>query len=313
MKSNTGIGVSVWAVLLIGGSAPGGAWADDATSQPADEAEPATAMEDESEKPLAFFIWPEPAKLEGPLVTDRPGFSNTAFLVPRGHAHLELGHVYSYDQEKRTETQNHLVAGTSLRVGLLDDMELRVGWSGMSLTESKFPDESPRTGRHFMNHQHDDGATDMSIGFKMPILKHSGTNYLPNLSMVPSISIPTGANNKTSGDVDPTFLLAWNYPITSKFTAYGVGSIAAVTDSEGRYAQATGSLAGSYTIDERWSVFIEYFGIYPSTRETDCQHNINGGPVFLISDNIQMDLAVGMGLNEEAPDFFVNWGISIRF
>ncbi len=283
-----------------------------ASAQSSKESPASQPSEDAAPAPFSFFIWPEAAPLEGPLSTDRPGFSNTASLVPRGHTHLEIGHIYSYDQEKRSETQSHLVPGTSLRVGLLDDFELRVGWSGMSLTETKFPDVS-RAGRHFKNHQHDDGATDMSVGFKMPILKHSDTNHLPNLSMVPSISLPTGTDSKTTGDVDPTFQLAWNYPITPKFLLYGVGSIAAISDADGRYAQSTGSLAESYTITDKLSFFIEYFGIYPSTRSTDCQHNINGGPVYLITDNIQLDLAVGMGLNEEAPDFFINWGVSIRF
>lgn len=288
----------VWPALCIAQQDSGSA-----TSQP---------VLAESSARFSFFIWPEAAKLEGPLSTDRPGFSNTAFLVPRGHAHIELGHIYSYDQEGHNETQSHLIPGTSLRMGLLDDLELRVGWSGMSLTESKFRDVSPG-GRTFTNHQHDDGATDMSVGFKAPILKHTDTNHLPNLSMVPSLSIPTGTDNKTSGDVDPTFQLAWNYPVTSKFLVYGVGSIASISDSEGRFAQATGSLAGSYTVTDKLSFFIEYFGIFPSTRNSDCQHNINGGPVFLINDNMQLDLAVGMGLNEEAPDFFINWGFSIRF
>ena len=300
MKLNRNVFIVAWIVSPAFSLAQNG---DTASSQPAEP----------EEAPFSFFIWPEPAKLEGSLATDRPGFSTSAFLVPRGHAHLELGHIYSYDQEKRSETQNHLVPGASLRVGLLDDFELRVGWSGMSLTESKFPDESPRTGRRFKNHQHEDGATDMNVGFKMPILKHTDENCLPNLSMIPSLSLPPGTDNKTTGDVDPTFLLAWNYPLTDKFLLYGVGSIASISDSEGRFAQATGSLAGAYTINSKWSVFVEYFGIYPSTRDTDCQHNINGGPVFLINDNMQLDFAVGMGLNEEAPDFFINWGLSIRF
>lgn len=279
------------------------------TTQPAEEAE----EEVQAESKPGFFIWPEPAKLEGALSTDRPGFSDSAFLVPRGHAHLELGHVYSYDQEKHSETQNHTVPGTSLRVGLLDDFELRVKWSGMSMTESKFRDESPRTGRHFTNHQHDDGATDMSLGFKTPILKHTDTNHLPNVSMVPAISIASGSDNKTSGDADPSFELAWNYPVTPKFVLYGVGSIAGVSDAESRFPQAAASFAGCYTVTDKLSFFVEYFGIYPNSRNTDCQHNINGGPVYLITDNIQLDLAVGMGLNEEAPDFFINWGLSIRF
>ena len=278
------------------------------------ERKPTTLPDTEAQAkpPFSFFVWPEPAKLEGPLSTDRPGFSDTAFLVPRGHAHIEMGHIYSYDQEKRSETQSHLVAGTSLRVGLLDEFELRVKWSGMSLTESKFPDVSS-AGRHFKNHQHDDGATDMSVGFKTPLLKHTDTNHLPNVSMVPALSLPTGTDNKTTGDVDPSFELAWNYPLSDKFVLYGVGSIASISDAQGRFAQAAGSLAGCYTVNSELSFFLEYFGVYPNTRDTDCQHNINGGPVFLITDNIQLDVGIGMGLNEEAPDFFINWGLSIRF
>ncbi|RIK66108.1 MAG: hypothetical protein DCC65_10830 [Planctomycetota bacterium] len=277
------------------------------------EGEPQSSQPAAEEKsPFSFFIWPEPAKLEGPISTDRPGFSTSASLVPRGHMHIEVGHIYSYDQEKRTETQSHLVPGTGLRVGLLDDLELRVNWNGMSLTESKFRDTSP-AGRRFTNHQHDDGAGDMSTGFKFPVLKHTDTNHQPNISLVPTISLPTGGKTKTTGDVDPSILLAWNYPLTEKFTLYGIGSVASISDSDGRFCQSAASFAGSYTISDQWSFFVEYFGIYPNTRNSDCQHNINGGPVFLITDNIQLDLAVGMGLNEEAPDFFVNWGISIRF
>ena len=258
-----------------------------------------------------FLFWPEPAKLDGALITDRPGFSDSAGLVPRGHAHLELGYVYAHDKEENTHTNTQNAPGTSLRIGLLDDFELRVKWNGMSYVERTFQDISP-AGRRYTHKQRDDGGGDMSIGFKMPILKRGGTN-LPNISILPALSIPTGSSSKTTGDVDPEFRFSWNYPIDSKLTIYGIGSLASISDIEGRFAQATGSLAASYAVTSKFSLFIEYFGIYPNTRDSDCSHNLNGGPVYLINDNIQLDLAVGMGLNEEAPDFFINTGISFRF
>jgi hypothetical protein len=263
-------------------------------------------------KPFAFFIWPEPAKLDGPIATDRPGYSDTAFLVPRGHTQLEIGFLFSHDTEGDTNTKTHTLPVASLRVGLLDDFELRVKWGGMSLVDGYAPFTTPG-GRNITKQDHVDGATDMSVGFKAPILKHTDTNCLPNVSMVPSLSLPVGTDTKTSGDVDPTFELAWNYPITSKLTINGVGSIASISDSEGRFAQASGSFAGCYAITDKLSFFVEYFGIYPNTRHSDCQHDIDLGPVILITDNIQLDFAVGMGLNEEAPDFFTNMGVSFRF
>lgn len=259
-----------------------------------------------------FPHWPGPAALSGALATDRPGFSDTAFLVPRGHAHVELGFGYTCDHEDQERSRTASVGATALRVGVLDDLELRIKWGGMSLEDTHYPDKSP-AGRSYIHHENIDGATDMSVGFKLPVLRHSDSNLLPNLSLIPSISLPTGSDTKTSGDVDPALELAWNYPITGRLTLYGTGAIASVTDSDGRFAQSSGSLAAGYALTDRLSFFVEYFGIYPNTRSADCQHNINGGPVFLINNNVQIDFAVGMGLNEESPDFFANVGLSIRF
>lgn len=270
--------------------------------------------ENDTAKPgFSFFIWPEPAKLQGPIATDRPGYSDTASLVPRGHVQLETGYFnYTYDQEHHSETQNFTTPNTSLRIGLLDDFELRVKWGGYSTTETKEP-STTKAGRPITDHQHEDGATDMSVGFKSPILKHTDDNHLPNISIVPSMSLPTGTDNKTSGDVDPTFEAAWNYPVTDKLTIYGVGTVASISDSDGRFCQSSASAAVSYALTDKLSFFFEYFGIYPNSPHSDCQHNINGGPVILITDNIQLDFGIGMGLNEESPDFFTNVGISIRF
>lgn len=292
------------------------ATAQQSTSQPTDDERflvtPPTVEAPDRHGPTAeFFVWPQPASLEGPLVTDRPGFSDSAILVPRGHAHLELGYVYAYDKEEGAHTNTQLAPGTSLRIGLLDDFELRVKWNGMSYVERTFQDISP-AGRRYTHKQRDDGGGDINIGFKVPILKRGDTE-LPNISILPALWIPMGSETKTTGDVDPEFRFAWNLPVNEKLTIYGVGSIASISDIEERFAQATGSLAASYAVTSKFSLFVEYFGIYPNSRTGDCSHNLNGGPVYLINDNIQLDLAVGMGLNEEAPDFFISTGISFRF
>jgi hypothetical protein len=38
-----------------------------------------------------------------------------------------------------------------------------------------------------------------------------------------------------------------------------------------------------------------------------------GGFTFLVSDNIQWDIRGGVGLNDEADDYFVGTGLSVRF
>jgi hypothetical protein len=59
--------------------------------------------------------------------------------------------------------------------------------------------------------------------------------------------------------------------------------------------------------------YLEYFGIYPNDRGSDCAHTINGGFTFPITDNLQFDVRMGVGLNEEADDLFAGSGLAIRF
>lgn len=285
------------------------------TSRPTTQSAPASATE--TTEPArefdtsGFWIFPSPTPLQGSLSTDRPGFSDSYSLVPRGRFHIEGGYSFTYDREQHSRTKNHLLGEWSLRTGITDDFELRIKWGGFSFTDAVYRGESRFSGRSIMIEDHDDGGTDMSIGFKSPLLRQDG--WIPNLSIIPAISLPTGANSKSTNDVDPEVRLAWNYALTDKWQVYGVGLAAAVSDSEGTIFQSGASLATYYQFTPELAGFIEYFGLYPSGRGSDCQHNINFGPVILINENFQIDIRAGFGLNEQAPDFFCGIGFGWRF
>lgn len=275
------------------------------------ESAPAVAPTEPAEAPpQGFWFWNRTDK-PGSIATDRPGFSDSYAVTPRGYSHLEFGYTYSHDSEAGTRTNNHTVGEFSLRTGITDDFELRVKWGGESLTESVYPATSRYAGRHIISRDHDDGGADMSIGFKSPLLRQSG--LIPNLSVIPAISLPTGSGSKSTGDADPEVRLAWNYALTDKWSVYGVGLAAAPSDDRGRFFQAGASLATSYQFTPQIGGFVEYYGLYPSTRDSDCQHNIDFGPVFLLNDNMQIDVRAGFGLNEEAPDFIAGIGLCVRF
>jgi len=245
------------------------------------------------------------------MVSDRPGFSDSYALVPRGYSHLEFGYTFGYDRGDSRRTKNHTLGKFSLRTGLTDEFELRLKWTGFSFTESLFEDTSRWAGRRIMSNDHDDGGTDMSIGFKSPLLKPKG--LIPNLSVIPAISLPTGTNSKSTGDVDPEIRLAWKYALNDKWSIYGVGLATALSGGEGRFFQSGASLATYYQFTKHVGGFVEYYGLYPSARGSDCQHNVDFGPVILVNDNFQIDLRAGFGLNEEAPDFVAGIGFCVRF
>jgi len=257
-----------------------------------------------------FWIFPEAAPLSGPIVTDRPGFSDAAALVPRGHFQIESGYTFSYDREGDRRIYNHTMPEIALRTGLTDWLEFRTQWAGYSYAEVLDKITTP-AGRHISDTDHVDGGTDLNLGFKIPILKQK--DWMPNLSVIPSLYVPTGSDSKSFNNVVPELKFPWNYNFCKWFTAYG-SVLGRVPDGQyGQFFQTAATVAGGFHVHDRVTLYVEYFGLYPANRTQDCAHLLSGGPIIQITDNISLDLRAAVGLNEQAPDFQASIGFGIRF
>lgn len=136
---------------------------------------------------------------------------------------------------------------------------------------------------------------------------------MPDQTLLVNMSIPLGPDNKTAGDVVPDARLAYGWALTEKLRVYGVGIIAAGVNDSGHYPQAAGSAGLSYAITDRIGTFVEYYGIFPGRENEDCAHNADGGVAILLNDNCQLDFSAGLGLNEQAADYFLGMGSSFRW
>jgi hypothetical protein len=287
--------ISAFTVLLTAGELR----AQEPASQPAPE--PLTCKN---------FLGLDAAPLTEPIITDRPDFTESTAVVPWGHLQFESGYTFTYDDEDGTRSADQTFPEYLLRIGLVEDVELRIGWIGMSLAESWF-EEKNDVGRTRDRDVHDDGATDMTVGGKIHLIDTHG--LVPEFSIITELSIPTGGKTKTSGDVDPQVKLLWSYDLTDNLSLSGNLNFAVPTnDDDRRFFQTAASVSLGYKFSERWGAYTEYFGFYPNDRDTDCAHYFNGGFTFLITDNIQFDVRSGCGLNEEADDFFAGCGLSFR-
>lgn len=289
-------------------------WSDDLRAAPADPQDDPMSLQGSgtqtSSGSSGFWIFPEPAPLEGRIATDRPAFSDTAALVPRGRFQIEGGYQFTYDRESKRRIRDHTFPELAFRTGLTDWLEFRAKWNGASLTELQDQITS-RGGRRVTKEWHDDSGTDLNLGFKMPVLRDK--EGLPNVSVITSLNVPTGGDTKSANNVVPEVKFPWNYAITNEFTAYG-SYFARVNDgSNGQFFQNGVTLAGAYQVHDRVKLYLEYLGLYPGNRSEDCAHILSGGPIIFLTDNLSMDLRASVGLNEQAPDFQCSVGFGIRF
>ncbi|MBK8915274.1 MAG: transporter [Phycisphaerales bacterium] len=273
-----------------------------ATAPPADERSPDAIPS--GEEPAASRT------TDGPLVSDRPDFTESTAVVSPGRFQWEGGYTFTRDSENGHRMRDHTLAELLLRVGVAPGLELRFGWEGASFTTLSYPDRS-EAGRRLHQRDHEDGWTDMSIGFKAHLAEQRG--WRPELAVIGALSVPTGSHTKSSGDVDPEVKWLWSYEISERLSVGGNVNIGAPTGARGRFAQASASVAVGYAVCEHLGVYAEYFGFYPGERGEDCAHTLNGGFTIPLTDDLQFDIRTGVGLNEQANDFFAGVGFAVRF
>ncbi len=251
-----------------------------------------------------------PSGGQGPLVTDRPDFTESTDAVPPGRFQLEAGYTFTYDRERGQRIRSHTAPELLGRIGLADNFELRVGWSGYNWNHQLVRTRNG-VNRRVTVEDHEQGADDVILGFKLKLLEQDG--WQPHFGIIGEISVPSGSFNTSSGDVDPGIKLLWAYDLTDRLAIAGNVNLAVPTEDAHRFVQAGASLSLAASLTERLGTYIEYFGTYPAADGQDAAHSLNGGFTFLVHDDFQLDARVGVGLNEQADDFFTGVGFAWRF
>ena len=237
-----------------------------------------------------FGIESEP--LVGPLVADRPDFTESPLTVPMGHIQIEGGFTF-YDDPDYWTLPEGLV-----RLGLTRDLEFR-----LELPDYFNIDDGPGD---------DDGITDMSLGVKWQFLQQDGV--IPDTGVIPYITLPTGEEPFTDDDVQVGAVLAAGWQLNSELSLtanIGLQTIERDSDDSDTVQTST-SLSLGFPLGEMTGGFVEYYAIYPGLID-EGEHVIDGGVTHHIHNNLMLDARIGFGVSDEAPDFLVGAGVTYRY
>jgi hypothetical protein len=245
-----------------------------------------------------------PPGFDEPLASDRPDFTEASTTVGRGIRQLEMGYTYFHDDGGGTSVSSHSYPEFLLRVGVLADwLEMRVGWNFGSVAE-RF-DPLTRTSS---------GSEDLYLGLKIGLTPQDG--ILPEMALVPQMTVPTGHSAFSAGKVLPgvNWLYGWDI---NDFLAAG-GSTQAnlgvddLTDDE--FLEFAQSLTIGYTLTERLGAYTEWFVLAPAGAESvGTEHYVDGGFTFRVTNDLQLDIRAGKGISAAADDYFVGSGAVVRW
>ena len=235
-----------------------------------------------------------------PLATDRPDFTEASSTVGRGVLQLEMGYTVESDDSAGQTTRTHAYPEMLWRWGLLAEwLELRAGWNYAS---AEVAGESEA------------GAEDLYLGCKLWLTPQ--VRWLPEMAVVPQMSVPTGHERWTAGEVLPGLNWLYGWDLNDRWSLAGSSQFNRAVD--GQSAATYTEWAQSWTVGFAWTdrlkSYGEWFAFFPSGAETQpTEHYANGGLTLLLSDDVQWDLRAGVGLSEAATDSFIGTGLSIRW
>ena len=229
----------------------------------------------------------------GPIVTDRPDFTESTEVIAPGHAQLEGGFTVSGEGAAHAHSFGELL----LRVGLVPRTELRLT-SGYAVATARG--------------EIDRGLEDASVGAKVALLG-SPHGALPAFSLIPASTVPSGATafRATRATPEVKALLAWELP---RGTAFGVNVNAArPADARGRYAAHAWSATLGHDVAGPVGAYAELFGV-AEARDAREVRWANAGLTWAVSDAFQLDARAGTRLSAgEGRGFFVGVGAARRW
>jgi hypothetical protein len=240
-----------------------------------------------------------------PLVTDRPDVTESSETVARGLVQVEAGFGFSRIEQGGETLEVTSVPATLVRVGLDHNIELRFEWAGL-INESWEQEDL---------FGDDTGTGNTALGAKIKLREERGA--VPQLALLVDASLPTGSRSLRTERIDPGVRLAGSHALTERLgLGYNVGVAAAsLEDEEGdtdTHGQGRYSASLAIGLAERWGAFVELFGFVPLSGPEPSTHLFDAGITCLSSKNVQLDFSAGVGLNNDAEDWFVGAGISFR-
>jgi hypothetical protein len=260
--------------------------------------------------PSTLMMWNSAAEATGgppgmdePLASDRPDFTEASCTVGRGVCQVEMGFTYFHDSVGPFSTNAYSYPETLLRIGVFADwLELRMAWN--------YAQESLTVGPFRLTAS---GSEDLYLGLKLGLTPQQG--ILPEMALVPQMTVPLGSVF-SADEVLPGLNWLYGWEITEHLSTGGSTQINLAIDgfANKEYVEFAQSWTIGIGLTEKLSAYTEWFVFAPAGADfARTEHYFDGGFTYSVTNNLQLDIRAGVGLNDAALDFFSGTGLVARF
>jgi len=241
--------------------------------------------------------------------TDRPTKSDTAYTVDAGHFQYESDAVnwtYDHNNTAHITTSNLSITDVVLKAGLTQNTDLEIALAPLNLNQT-----NDRT----------TGAQNTAAGFgdvytrvKYNFFGNDGGDYI--LAIVPYVKAPTAAhnvgNNHWEGGVYAPFVMnlpsSWIMSVTSEMD---ILENAALNGTHTNFQNLINF--GHPLFTDSLTGYVEFWSDVNNDANAPTQYTADFALAWLVTDNLQLDCGVNVGVNKAANDLQPYLGVSQRF
>ncbi len=232
----------------------------------------------------------------GSIITDRPDATESPTVVPKNYIQIETGAFYENFEENNFKTEDFTYNTMLIRYGLLDRLELRLGWD---YTNSKtFFDKNEISNIN--------SFSPLLIGVKIPIAEEKGA--FPEIGFLGHLNAPFSVKKELRPEnTGVDFRFSFAHTLNEKSSlSYNIGAAWENDSPEAAYLY---TIAYGYGLSDKWGIYIELYGDFPENNKAN---NLwDAGLTYLISNNIQLDATIGSSITK-GQDLLLSTGISFR-
>ncbi len=257
-----------------------------------------------SDKDSYTLLSPTPPNLMRKFETDRPSKTDTPHTIDAGHLQLESEVVgYVYDDTNGTRTDAWSFMSTQFRLGLLSNTEL-------SLTVQPFKWERSKSDGDETRHE---GFGITTIGIRQNLWGNDGGKTA--LALFPFISLPTSQDDLGNDKVQGGLIIPFQWQISDKTNLGIMAEENYLEDAGGsgyHFEQVLSSVL-QQELTDKFTVYVELYGAMNWEEKSDPIATFDTGLMYKLTDNIQLDAGVNIGLTDSAEDVNPFIGLSMRF
>lgn len=245
----------------------------------------------------AFLSFSQQNKSTEPLVTDRPDQTEASSTVGKGTLQIETGGLYESFEENNTKSINYTYNTTLIRYGILNNLELRLGWD--------FIEGVTKVNGDKLNNVIS-GFSPLLLGIKIDLAEEK--EGMPEIALVghvfPVFTASTDYKPETTG-VDFRFSLSHTLSEKSSL-GYNLGAQWGNDSPEATFIY---TVAYGYSLDNKIGFYAELYGDLP--EDNSANHFWNSGFTYLASNDLQFDMYAGTSITK-GQDLLLGMGLSYR-